>query len=280
MVVDGASTKQDAGTRTVLVAVKALSEAKTRLASVLDPETRTALVLAMLSDTVSATLRCPGVGSVHVVSPDADVLGRADRLGASAFPDPTATLNDALAHAALRLSPGTPTLVLQGDLPALRTADLRHVLTRSGLSRVAVPDVAGTGTTLLQSPTGAALHPSFGPGSAVAHASSGARLLNEVARGLRTDVDTPDDLANALAIGVGPATAAVLDVTGTVATVAGAGADGYVLRTDHGRRLSVATDVVHQCGWRSLRVGQRVRALADTAGVVRLVVPPACVAPG
>lgn len=277
---DGASTEQDSPARTVLVAVKTLSEAKTRLASVLDPETRTALVLAMLADTVSAALRCPGVGAVHVVSPDADVLARATGLGASAFPDPTTTLNDALAHAALRLCPDTPTLVLQGDLPALRTADLRHVLLRSGLSRVAVPDAGGTGTTLLHSPTGAALHPIFGPGSAAAHASSGARLLSEVPRGVRTDVDTADDLVHALAIGVGPATAAVLDATGTVATVAGRGAEGYVLRSDDGRRLSVATDVVHQGGWRTLRVGQRVRALTDPAGVVRLVVSPAGVAPG
>lgn len=280
MGVDGAWTEQDAGPRTVLVAVKALSGAKTRLASLFDPDTRIALVLAMLSDTVSAALRCPGVGAVHVVSPDADVLARATGLGAGAFPDPTATLNDALTLAALRLCPDTPTLVVQGDLPALRTADLRHLLTRSGLGRVAVPDTAGTGTTVLHSPTGAALHPCFGPGSAAAHASSGARLLSEVSRGLRTDVDTADDLAHALAIGVGPATATVLDATGTLATVAGQGADAYLLRTDDGRRLGVATDVVHRGGWRALRVGQRVRAHADPAGVVRLVVPPVHAAPG
>ncbi|MEO6882123.1 MAG: 2-phospho-L-lactate guanylyltransferase [Mycobacteriaceae bacterium] len=277
---DGASAEQDTNARTVLVAVKALSEAKTRLASLLDPETRTALVLAMLSDTVSAARRCPGVGSVHVVSPDADVLARAAGMGASGFADPTSTLNDALTNAALQLCSDAPTLVLQPDLPALRTADLRHVLSRSGSSRVAVPDAAGTGTTVLHSPTGAALHPLFGPGSACAHASSGARLLSEVPRGLRTDVDTAEDLADALAIGVGPATAAVLDSTGTVATVAGPAAEGYVLRTDDGRRLDVATAVVRQGGWRALRVGQRVRALTDVAGVVRLLVTPVAVAPG
>jgi 2-phospho-L-lactate guanylyltransferase len=71
-----------------------------------------------------------------------------------------------------------------------------------------VADVTGSGTTLLAAAPGVALAPAYGPGSRQVHLRSGAVELPGAA-GLRLDVDTPDDLAQALLLGVGVATAAV-----------------------------------------------------------------------
>ncbi len=69
-------------------------------------------------------------------------------------------------------------------------------------------DAAGTGTTVLAAAAGHRLAPRYGPGSRDGHAASGAVEVDGDLR-LRRDVDTPDDLRDALALGVGPRTAAV-----------------------------------------------------------------------
>ncbi len=76
--------------------------------------------------------------------------------------------------------------------------------------RAFVADAEGTGTTLLVAAPGVTLDPRFGGGSAARHAASGAAALDGEWPGLRRDVDTPADLAAALALGVGPATRAAL----------------------------------------------------------------------
>ncbi len=68
-------------------------------------------------------------------------------------------------------------------------------------------DTEGTGTTLLAVTSGD-LAPSFGPGSAAAHAASGAVALDGDWPGLRRDVDTPEHLTAARALGTGPRTRA------------------------------------------------------------------------
>jgi 2-phospho-L-lactate guanylyltransferase len=67
------------------------------------------------------------------------------------------------------------------------------------------------GTTLYAVPWGGGeFLPSFGGASRTRHASSGAAELGiDDMTGLRRDVDTPDDLRTALALGTGPHTAAL-----------------------------------------------------------------------
>lgn len=263
----------------VLVAVKHLPAAKSRLAPALGQRERSALVLAMLTDTVSAALRSPVVGTVHVVTADPTVVDAARAAGTVALHDPTSTLNDALAHAASRLDPGLPVLALQGDLPALRPAELTAAVAAAAGGRAAVPDAAGTGTTLLIAPAGTALDPRFGPGSAAAHAGSGAVLLPGGWPGLRGDVDTVTDLGAAVRAGVGPATAAVLDTAGTPATVSAREHGVVELRTDGGALLRCGEAAAVLGGWPRLRVGQRVRVHADAGGEVFLLTA-AIAAPG
>jgi 2-phospho-L-lactate guanylyltransferase len=54
----------------LIVAVKRIEEAKTRLAPSLPPTIRASLVLAMLADVVGAAIAVPAVYSVTVVTPD------------------------------------------------------------------------------------------------------------------------------------------------------------------------------------------------------------------
>ena len=72
-----------------------------------------------------------------------------------------------------------------------------------------VPDADGTGTTLVTAADGAVHSPAFGAGSRAAHLANGyVELEVGVASGLRTDVDTPEQLA-ALEGRLGPRTTAL-----------------------------------------------------------------------
>jgi len=199
---------------TVLVPVKRLDGAKSRLS------TRTAgarrdLSLAFALDTVAAALAADGVEGVHVVTDDPQVADAARSLGALVVEDSGADgLNDALrlAERVVRAAGSGDVAALAGDLPALRPDQLARALAlASGRSRSFVPDAAGTGTTLLCAAAGAALDPRFGERSCAAHAASGAeRLSPSDAAGLRRDVDTEVDLWDAVRLGTGPATRALI----------------------------------------------------------------------
>jgi 2-phospho-L-lactate guanylyltransferase len=192
----------------VLVPVKDLGSAKSRLRGALPGVPHADLVLALVLDTLAAALACPAVAGVLVVTSDEAVAAAARDVGAKVVPDaPAAGLNPALAHGAAVAGRG-PLAALAGDLPALRGDDLAAALA-AVTARAYVPDAAGTGTTLLAAPPGVPLDPRFGPGSARAHAESGAIALPAVAS-LRHDVDTAADLAAAALLGLGPRTAALL----------------------------------------------------------------------
>ena len=133
-------------------------------------------------------------------------------LGADVLPDePAAGLNPALEHGAALLRAGDEAVgvaTVSADLPSLRPADLAAVLAAT-TARAFVADAAGTGTTVLAAAPGHRLDPQYGPGSHRRHAASGAVQLVGAA-GARRDVDTPADLRDALALGVGPRTAEVV----------------------------------------------------------------------
>jgi 2-phospho-L-lactate guanylyltransferase len=193
---------------TVLVPVKDLGSAKSRLRGALPGVPHADLVLALVLDTLAAALACPAVAGVLVVSSDEAIASAARDVGAKVVPDaPAAGLNAALAHGAAVTGRG-PLAALAGDLPALRGTDLAATL-RAVTVRGYVRDAAGTGTTLLAAPPGVPLDPRFGPGSAGAHAASGAVAL-PAAASLRRDVDTAADLAAATLLGLGARTAGLL----------------------------------------------------------------------
>jgi 2-phospho-L-lactate guanylyltransferase len=197
----------------LVIAVKRLTAAKTRLAPIFSAPTREAVVLAMLVDTITAA---SAVAAVTVVTPDEDAADAALQLGARVINDPTPAghrnpLNNAITAAEVELRDSTPNIVvLQGDLPALQPQELAGALAAAQAHpRSFVGDRHGTGTSALFA-FGVPLQPEFGTDSAARHRQSGAIELTGAWPGLRCDIDTPDDLSAARRLGVGPATARTL----------------------------------------------------------------------
>ncbi|GKQ41278.1 2-phospho-L-lactate guanylyltransferase [Streptomyces sp. A012304] len=198
----------------LVIPLKPLALAKSRLADTAADGLRPGLALAFAEDTVSAALACPVVRDVAVVTDDTLAGPVLAALGARVVADePRSGLNAALAHAAaaVRATHADSALAaLNADLPALRPGELARVLdAASKFPRAFLPDAAGIGTTLLAVAPGRELLPAFGTDSRARHRASGAAELTlDGVDSVRQDVDTGEDLRAALALGVGPRTAA------------------------------------------------------------------------
>lgn len=193
-----------------LVPAKALSQAKGRLAALLSDEERRRLVLAMLEDVVGALAAVPRIGLRAVVSPDADVLAQAQRLGALAIAEPTGVrgINQALTYAVGSLADRSldALLVVPVDVPTIGPAEVEAIIDAlpdaSGRGVVLCPSAArGTSALALRPP--AAIPFRFGRHSFMAHRreANARRLPTRVLRipSLAVDIDGPQDLLDLLA---------------------------------------------------------------------------------
>ena len=172
----------------------------------LSPAEHADLVEAIRADTLAAARAAASVARVVVVT-DQPAGFDADAVLVQTEPGLNPGLAEAAAYAAVHW-PDDGVLALVGDLPALHSDELdAALLTAAGHDRSYVPDAAGTGTTLLAVRPGVPLDPQFGVGSAARHASAAATL--PAGPGLRADVDTAAELAQARRIGVGVHTSAV-----------------------------------------------------------------------
>ncbi|MEV4318356.1 2-phospho-L-lactate guanylyltransferase [Actinocrispum sp. NPDC049592] len=198
----------------LVVPVKALADAKSRLRGAVAPDDHARLVLAVLLDTVTAAANADGVRRVLVVSSDPQVAATLAANGFESVPEgPVPGLNAAYRRGAAVLREADPAGrigALQADLPALRADELAAALKSADGRRAFVADRQTTGTTLLLSTPGGPLDPRFGKGSALAHALSGAAALTDSWPSLRCDVDTPQDLRFARDLGLGLRTSALL----------------------------------------------------------------------
>ncbi|HEX4722971.1 MAG TPA: 2-phospho-L-lactate guanylyltransferase [Pseudonocardiaceae bacterium] len=205
----------------LVITVKTLDRAKSRLLGaadrgVGDRAAHEALALALVRDTAAAAAATQNVRRVLVVTSDPTVAGALAADGVATTPDlPDLGLNAAFGYGAellLAADPLATVAALQSDLPALRTEELAKALAEADGRRAFCADRQGTGTTLLVAAPGGPLDPRFGPGSAAAHAESGALRIGVGLPTLRCDVDTADDLAVAGGLGLGSHTAALVCV--------------------------------------------------------------------
>ena len=204
----------------LIIAVKRLAAAKSRLAPMFSPGIREQVVLAMLLDTVTAARAVGSVRSITVVTPDETAAYAVRELGAVVVPDDTAPghpdpLNAALLTAWTAVTRHTAnTVVLQGDLPALQASELSEALSQARSHRRSfVADHHASGTSALFA-FGVPLDPRFGADSAQRHRDSGAVELIGAWPGLRCDIDTPDDLLAATGLGMGSATIRAISAAG------------------------------------------------------------------
>ncbi len=186
-----------------IVPVKALDQAKSRLASALTPSERRQLTLEMF-ERVLAALRASPVTTVWVVSPDAEVLERAAALGARPLTEDRAELNPALeqARSAACAAGADALIVVPADVPMVNSEDIAAMaaLLAMGADMVLAPDVLGMGTNALALRAGARVRFCFGGNSAAIHlrAAVNRGLVARLYRSprLALDVDDPAGLAH------------------------------------------------------------------------------------
>ncbi len=185
-----------------ILPVKSFHAAKRRLADEMTPGERRVLAQAMFSDVLVALRRAKSVGSVVVVTADADAQQIAGGYGATVLDDDDQGHNRAArtgVEHALQRGAGRVVLV-PSDCPMLDPGELDRLVTEAPdePSAVIVPDRHGTGTNALVLTPPAALAPAFGPDSrrrhlVAAQANGTIGRISEVPS-LALDVETPDDL--------------------------------------------------------------------------------------
>ncbi len=183
-----------------VVPVKALREAKTRLAGVLSEEQRASLTLDMLGRVLWAIAESGVISSTAVISPERDGLSLP---GEVAYLEQTrAGLNNLLEQGReWALSQGTDALMVAfADLPLLSPYDIASIthLGRSEGTIVLAPDRHGSGTNVMLAHPVSLARFAFGAGSYARHQAEaygvGARIETYSSRGTALDIDAPDDL--------------------------------------------------------------------------------------
>ena len=186
----------------IVLPVKSLDEAKTRLGPALSQVERAALTLAMLEDVLDAALAMPG-WETWVLSPDGTVLEVAVRRGALALVEEEPPLHAAIRQAENEaLGRGFDALaVLLPDTPLVTTVALTKALHTLGPVVVA-PATDERGTNLLLRRPPASISARFGPDSYRRHVEAAAEAelpVSVVERAeLAFDLDTPDDILTVL----------------------------------------------------------------------------------
>ncbi len=197
----------------LVLPVQRAGRAKSRLVAP-DGVDHEALARAIALDSLAAVRGSNLVGHRVVVTSDEVVGPAAAGAGDTVLVDPGSGLSAAIRLAVshvVKALPGTPVAVLLADVPALHAAQLTEALRAVSVHRSAfVPDAEGTGTVLLAARDPADLRPAFGAESASRHEQGGATRLVLALPRLRRDVDTAAALAQAVELGVGPATRAAL----------------------------------------------------------------------
>lgn len=180
------------------IPVKALADAKSRLAPHLTSAARQDLVLCLLRNTIAAIKASEAVERIALVTPEPHL---AEALGVDLVPD-AGGLNESLGRAvqwALSLG-SSRLLIVPGDLPRITSDAVHDLITTDpplyGVAIVPTTD-GGTGALLLTPPN--IIPPAFGPDSFVRHLTlahlQGVRAEQVEAAAFSFDLDTPEDLA-------------------------------------------------------------------------------------
>ena len=177
----------------MLIPLKRLDDAKSRLADVLTAEERSALMLELLRGVLAAVDEAD-LGPITIVSSEPALPD-----GVAHFDDRGLAWNDALA-AAMREVVEPIAAVVSADLPRATAEDIQALVAATPDRGMAIARALDGGTNAVSMRPPGAIPTHFGePSSAVVHAQTtataglAARLVD--VPGLAFDVDTPADLA-------------------------------------------------------------------------------------
>ena len=196
-----------------IIPVKRLNEAKSSLSESLNPKGRRGLVLAMLADMLSAVKKAPSIFGTAVVCQDKGVLDFARLNGAVGMVEQKRGLNGALKMAIKRAMTlgATAVLLLPGDIPLLRAADVENIVSMATSARdvVIAPSKAnGTNALFLRPPD--VMDLKFGGESFPLHVAEAMRagIRPRIYRSTTVafDIDEPEDLLKMEILGPGTKT--------------------------------------------------------------------------
>jgi 2-phospho-L-lactate/phosphoenolpyruvate guanylyltransferase len=207
-----------------IVPIKSLESAKRRLADVLTPDERRALMLAMARDVLSALARCQKLAGVLIVSRTAEADALAQAFGTERFTEsPDADLSAALTQAADYLRDhlhAEGVMIIPADVPLIDPSEVDEIL--AGHESVTLmPDDEHLGTNgLICSPPDRIRFQfdgrSFRPHVDAAFAAGVTPRVIPSAQ-FALDVDTPGDLRALLERGPASQTAHFLEKSGIAA---------------------------------------------------------------
>ncbi len=194
-----------------ILPVKSPRNAKQRLTGFLEAEQREMLARVLFQQTLAALCEAEGIDRTVVATSDSEIADQARRSGALVFEEHEQVSHSVSADAAcLRaMQMGASTAMLVPiDVPTVTPADFSRLGAasypsgRPGL--IVVPSSDGTGTNALVRTPPDCIESRFGPGSFRAHLEQARSkgVPSDVLRlpGLMFDIDTPEDVAEFLAV--------------------------------------------------------------------------------
>jgi 2-phospho-L-lactate/phosphoenolpyruvate guanylyltransferase len=193
-----------------VVPIKETSDAKRRLAPVLDTRRRQELALAMFEDVLATLAGVRELAGIIVVTADPAAATIASRYGARVSSDGAREGHTGAVAAAARQLAADDMLTVPGDIPLVQTDDIRRLLEvhddathRDSRAFIIVPARDERGSNALICAPAGAVPLIFGTDSFRPHLAAAKRCGIEpmVLRLPRValDIDTPDDLALFLA---------------------------------------------------------------------------------
>jgi len=186
----------------VIIPVKMLSKAKSRLSSVLRPNERQTLTLSMFEDVLRSVTNSQVVDRIIVISPDRAVLKVAGSYDVELIAEKTLRGMNSAVREAIEYSSregAQKVLVIPADIPLVTSRDLQEIVSLGkNVSVVISPSKSEKGTNaLLLSPSNI-ISTSYGENSFQLHIKEAMRrgIRFEVYRSksIALDIDTPEDL--------------------------------------------------------------------------------------
>ena len=111
----------------VLIPVKSLDHAKSRLARNMSPDERIQLVLQMLDHVIATVQSCKEVTKIIIVTPDGRIKTYGEQKGVNVLMEEEPGYNESLTKAAAH-EKGNALLTIAADLPLLTADDLNHLI--------------------------------------------------------------------------------------------------------------------------------------------------------
>lgn len=190
-----------------ILPVKSPRNAKQRLNGFLAAGQRETLARLLYTQTFAALCQAGGIDRVVVATSDAEIAGHARNAGAMVFEENEQVSHSVSADAAcLRAMElgATTALLVPIDVPLVTADDFSQLAAAARPGVIVVPSSDGTGTNALVRTPPNVIESRFGPGSFHAHLDQAQSkgVHGGVLRlpGLMFDVDTPEDVAELLAL--------------------------------------------------------------------------------